>query len=316
MAARIGTEEKEYEIAIIADLDKKSKVQGEEKTWKSYLKYGKLIKNKDENFQVSFDQKEQVLTSHYSSRGRGMELSELCWFNGKLYSPGDKTGIIYDITDGKEPEATPWVTLHDGDGENDRGFKGEWMTVKDGVTYVGSHGSEWVSSTGEVKSRSRMWVKTITEDGSITNYDWRKNYEAIRAKLGIEFPGYVIHEAVVWSYIKQKWFFLPRKVSSDIFDDKLDERRCSNALVSASADFTELNVVYVGELDVTRGFSTLKFVPGTNDDVAIALKTTEMDDVVQTYVTVFEVETGAALLPDQLIDDDKFEGIAFMDSQK
>jgi hypothetical protein len=42
----------------------------------------------------------------------------------------------------------PWVILEDGNGTLDNGFKGEWMTVKDGNLYVGSHGTEFVSREG------------------------------------------------------------------------------------------------------------------------------------------------------------------------
>jgi len=302
----------DFQIAIIADLDLKSKVGDENKTFKSYLKYGKLVKDNDGNYSVTFNQDHVEMTSNESSaKGRGMELSELCWFNGKLYAPADVTGIIYEI---KGNKVFPWVTLYEGNGESTRGFKGEWMTPKGDVVYVGSHG---------VNARDRKWVKTITKEGVITHCNWTANFDAVHNKLGIPSTGYATHEAVEWSEHKQKWFFLPRKVANVPFDEKLDERCCTNVLVSASADFTEMNVVHVGDLEKTRGFSSMKFVPGTNDNVAIALKSTEMQaseetnmkDVAKTYVTMFDVETGTVILPDQFIADYKFEGIVFMNSE-
>ena len=50
-----------------------------------------------------------------------MELSELVIFNGKLYSVDDRTGVVYQIENGK---VVPWVILSDGNGGETKGFKG------------------------------------------------------------------------------------------------------------------------------------------------------------------------------------------------
>ena len=42
----------------------------------------------------------------------------------------------------------PWVVLSDGDGHAAKGFKGEWMTAKNGVLYVGGLGKLWTTTTG------------------------------------------------------------------------------------------------------------------------------------------------------------------------
>ena len=42
----------------------------------------------------------------------------------------------------------PWVVLSDGDGHNAKGFKGEWMTAKNGLLYVGGLGKVWTTTTG------------------------------------------------------------------------------------------------------------------------------------------------------------------------
>lgn len=69
-----------------------------------------------------------------------MELSELVVFNGHLYSCDDRTGIIYEILIEKKL-AIPWVILSDGNGKvSGKGFKCEWMTVKDKKLYVGGLG--------------------------------------------------------------------------------------------------------------------------------------------------------------------------------
>lgn len=42
----------------------------------------------------------------------------------------------------------PWVKLNDGPGNVPKGFKGEWMAVKDNDLYVGGLGKEWTSPSG------------------------------------------------------------------------------------------------------------------------------------------------------------------------
>lgn len=46
----------------------------------------------------------------------------------------------------------------------------------------------------------------------------------LRAEVGGLFPGYVIHESAAWSDILQKWVFLPRRISSEKYDDVADEK--------------------------------------------------------------------------------------------
>ena len=42
----------------------------------------------------------------------------------------------------------PWVILEDGPGTVDKGFKAEWMAVKDHMLYVGGLGKVWTTQTG------------------------------------------------------------------------------------------------------------------------------------------------------------------------
>lgn len=302
-------EEKKFKIGIVADLDAARSRTGKKFEWKSYFNKGYLKIDKKGKFKVKFTEKEE-LTTNLSCKGRGLELSELCRFNGKLYACDDSTGIIFQII-GNKP--IPWVILQDGDGLQKRPFKAEWMTRKDGCMYVGSTGKEFTDDDGKIGDTDRLFVKQITPDGCVTHVNWLENYLAVRAKVGISFPGYMIHEAVEWSPAKQKWLFLPRRMSTERYNDKLDEQRATNVLISASEDFSELSVINVGEKDLCRGFSAFKFIPGTEDNLAIGLKTIEMDEKTGTYVTIFDVNTGKILLADQWVDDTKYEGIEFLE---
>ena len=124
--------------------------------------------------------------------------------------------------------------------------------------------------------------------------------------------GYIIHEAVVWSDVHNKWYFLPRRASSDTYDEVSDERRATNILFTSDATFSDVSITRVGSLNQVRGYSAFRFVPGSGDRVAIALKTEEDRGRIASYITVFNTN-GKVLMPDMLVSDRfKFEGIEFV----
>lgn len=110
-----------FRIAIISDLDKASKSQTEKNIWYSYYKKGFLTWYASNNtIEILWDHVEpKVLKSSISMGGRGMELSELVTFNGKIYSFDDRTGIVYSISE--DDTVLPWIILMDGNGTS---FKG------------------------------------------------------------------------------------------------------------------------------------------------------------------------------------------------
>ena len=76
---------------------------------------------------------------------------------------------------------------------------GEWCAVKDEHLYIGGLGKEWTTPDGNVINFNPMFVKRVSPTGEVEHLDWHDNYLALRKKAGIEFPGYMIHEAVSWS---------------------------------------------------------------------------------------------------------------------
>jgi len=197
----------------------------------------------------------------------------------------------------------------DGDGSKSKGFKVEWSTVKEGKLFVGSMGKEWIQE-GVVKSIDPMWVKTIDLHGRIEHYNWRNNYQKLREVSGTTNPGYLLHEAVNWNPVKRKWYFLPRRVSHEEYDEVLDEERCGNLALIADEDFSHVEVKELGALNKFRGFASFKFIPFREDEI-VALKTQEKDEIV-TYITVLNIETGEVLMPETKIASMKFEGIEFI----
>lgn len=109
----------EYQIALIADMDKNSKSDSQKNTWISYLLRGTLTWNGDDkHVAVHINESPIVLKSSYCLAGRGMELSELTVFDGRLLTFDDRTGIVYEI---KANEVVPWLILTDGNGNINKG---------------------------------------------------------------------------------------------------------------------------------------------------------------------------------------------------
>ncbi len=302
-----------FSILAIADLDTNSKLDPESPKFTSYLLGGKLTVSDDLNkAKLEFDAEPVKLNSEYSYGDRGMELSELVIFNGKLYSCDDRTGIIYEILPEKKL-AIPWVVLVDGDGRNtSKGFKCEWMTVKDRKLYVGGLGKEWTTSKGEFVNNNPQWIKVVGHLGDVSHLNWGPNYNSMRAVGGYNFPGYMIFESGAWNTAEHKWYFLPRRASKDAYDEKLDEQRATNLMITSSESFHKVSYQTIGNIVPIRGYSSFKFVPNSNEKLLIALKSEEDAGQTRTYATVFNTN-GFILINDVLISDKfKYEGIEFV----
>ncbi|XP_008327764.1 soluble calcium-activated nucleotidase 1 isoform X2 [Cynoglossus semilaevis] len=297
-----------YRIGVIADLDHSSK-STKKQTWFSYMRRGYLLVSQSgDKVAVEWDTDRVVLESHLSESGRGMELSELVVFNGKLYSVDDRTGVVYHIDGSK---AVPWVILPDGDGNVPKGFKAEWLAVKDEHLYVGGLGKEWTTTEGVFVNNNPEWVKVIGFEGDIKHENWVPKYKALKVAAGIEPPGYLIHESAAWSDTLQRWFFLPRRASNERYEEVADERRGTNLALSCSPNFKDIIVSRVGPLNPTHGFSSFKFVPNTDDQIILALKSEEDAGNIATYITAFTLD-GRILLPETVIGDVKYEGLEFI----
>uniref|UniRef100_G1QGY3 Calcium activated nucleotidase 1 n=1 Tax=Nomascus leucogenys TaxID=61853 RepID=G1QGY3_NOMLE len=274
-----------YRIAVIADLDTESRAQ-EENTWFSYLKKGYLtLSDSGDKVTVEWDKDHGVLESHLAEKGRGMELSDLIVFNGKLYSVDDRTGVVYQI-EGSKP--CNWTLRFYGGAE--------WLAVKDERLYVGGLGKEWTTTTGDVVNENPEWVKVVGYRGSVDHENWVSNYNALRAAAGIRPPG------------KRR---LPQPIVQERYSEKDDERKGANLLLSASPDFGDIAVSHVGAVVPTHGFSSFKFIPNTDDQIIVALKSEEDSGRVASYIMAFTLD-GRFLLLETKIGSVKYEGIEFI----
>ncbi|KAM4750971.1 soluble calcium-activated nucleotidase 1b isoform 2-T2 [Anableps anableps] len=297
-----------YRIGVIADLDTASQ-SSKDQTWFSYMKRGYVtVSESADRLEVEWDADTVTLESSLAEKGRGMELSELVAFNGHLYSVDDRTGVVYRIEGSR---AVPWVILPDGDGSVSKGFKAEWLAVKDEHLYVGGLGKEWTTTSGEFVNNNPEWVKVIDHKGGVEHENWVPYYNALRRAAGIKPPGYLIHESAAWSERLQRWFFLPRRASHEHYDEAADERRATNLLLSCPADFRHVTTQRVGPFNPTHGFSSFKFVPDTDDQVILALKSEEDAGRIATYIIAFTLD-GRMLMPETKIGDVKYEGLEFI----
>lgn len=115
----------------------------------------------------------------------------------------------------------------------------------------------------------------------------------------------------MWSHSLQRWFFLPRRLSKERYEEVADEHRGANHVLSCSPDFKDIIVSQVGPLNPTRGFSSFEFVPQTNDEIILALKSEEDNGKIATYIMAFTLD-GQILLPERKIGDVKYEGLEFI----
>ncbi|XP_051155151.1 apyrase isoform X1 [Leptopilina boulardi] len=298
-----------YKIAIISDLDKRSKDSRNTNLWYSIMKTGHLLWVHESNeILVTWDEQDIILSSSLSMQGRGMEFSELVTFDGRLLTFDDRTGIVYSID---KDQIYPWVILMDGNGKNVKGFKSEWAAVKNDQLYVGSMGKEWTTSSGEWENNNPFWIKVISPQGEVRSINWSNNYKKLRHAINIDFPGYMIHESGLWSDVHNSWFFLPRRCSTHKYNETLDEIRSCNVLLRADENFSNIRVINIGAVTPTKGFSSFKFLPGSHENIIISLKSEEYQNRMATYIMGFTVD-GDIVMPELKITSEKFEGFEFV----
>lgn len=102
-----------FRIAMVSDLEEKSKSDTELDTWISYFKMGKLdydlhLKKITINWDDEGNGEEHKSHNSSDDTGRGFELSELVTFYGRLITFDDETGLIYLYDDS---EFKAWTVI-------------------------------------------------------------------------------------------------------------------------------------------------------------------------------------------------------------
>jgi len=312
-------------FAAVTDLDQLSRVQGEGKPkFRSVLAPGTLTMGKDGKYTIQFDKRRELITNH-NEAGRGAEFSELTIYNKRLLTVDDRTGDVFEIlntNDGKDSYVVPRFVITEGSGDTDKGMKWEWSTVKGGELYLGSMGKAYTRPDGSIVNTHNLWIAVLNGRGELRRENWVDKYQVVRQALKATDPGYLIIEAVNWSDALGKWVFLPRRISSEQYDENKDEKMGGTKLVIVDADFSHAEVVDITGMakDPLRGFSTFAFVPGTGDKHLMAVRSVEEDCVDGTetckqrsYFLVIETLTGKVISNEpQFPEPLKFEGLEFV----
>lgn len=316
-----------FRFAAVTDLDQLSAVKEESKpTFRSVLLPGKITYDPEHHkYEMEMEPTRELIT-HHNEAGRGGEFSELTIFNNRLLTFDDRTGEVFEIlnsADGKSSFVVPRFVVTEGDGDTEKGMKWEWSTVKNGELYMGSMGKEYTHKDGTIANTNNLWVSILNSRGELRRKDWSREFTYVRNALGAQAPGYLIHEAINWSPHLRKWVFMPRRISTEKYDDVLDEKRGSNKVVLVNEGFTSHEIVTVNmkSKDGLHGFSSFAFVPGTNDRHVLALRSVEEDCAgddldackQRSYFVIFDVTTGEVLMDELLIDEPfKYEGVEFV----
>ena len=208
------------------------------------------------------------------------------------------------------------VKLMMGDGKKPKPLKCEWSTMLNGKLVIGSTGKERTDDDGNVVHQGEMWVKVLDEGFGIAHEDWVEKYTALRAADAAKCPhgaGYMIHESGRWSEAHQRWFFIPRKLSREAYDEVKDEKKCVNLMLSCDADFKAMAATPILTYLELRGCSDFFFIPGTNDTHLFLTRTEEtIEGTVSTYASVIDL-SGATLMDEiQFAVGHKFEGTCLL----
>ena len=83
-------------------------------------------------------------------------------------------------------------------------------------------------------------------------------------------------------------------------------------LLSCNEDFSVCDRTFIGPLNQTHGFSSFKFIPGTNEQQIVALKTQEVDGNIASYIMAFDINGRILMREQQIPGSYKFEGIEFL----
>lgn len=340
----------EFDFLAIADRDEHS-YNKDTNTWDSVIVSGTLKRMIDGRYEVI--RTEMIPISGMFNEGtkygvhRGMELSALKIFNRKLFTCCDRTGIVYEIlpkettsssstfssnersggSDSSESEnvnkelmAIPRYILPNGDGYTEsKGFKCEWITVKDGHMYVGSIGKEYNYKNGDV-GKGPLYIKRISKEGIVEHIDWSSVYDSIKQSFGEDVynNGYIVLEGVEYNSDLGEWFFLPRRISKEKYDPSTESFHGSNSFVRLSENLKRPKVIETKlKPKMGIGFSAVKFIPGRTKEM-VTLRTyepehdtTTIDDDVPKWKTYLSVITtdGEVLLNEYELANEKLEGI-------
>lgn len=309
-------------FGLVADNDLKTR-DPEKFLWSTPIDFGSVIIMHHINGSISYeikltDESRFIVQTDISRKNRSLELSEIVHWNQHLWVPCDITGIVYRL-DYKSEDLIQKHILTAGDGNTKFPLKGEWMTVKDNILYVGSIGKEWVTENGQISHYWLEWVIKIHPDNHIERENWKEKYSLLRKSVNATYPSYLLHESAYFDSDSKRWLFMPRKASLNGvgYNEKTDETMGTNLLLIVDENFEgPVDVKHIGPLEPEFGVTSLKKVPHTKD-LYIVTKAKELTDdkgnvSTATKIFLFQLETSEIVSPILSVEGIKYEGIEFL----
>lgn len=323
----------QWTVGFIADQDEASASEAADgsKLYESTFSLGSLSYDVEAKAYTLGALKHSVVaTKRGDKAGRGAEFSALEVLGARLLTFDDRTGAVDEIV--KEGDGFAVQPLLDGAGEEvvcslgdgsrpGKGLKCEWATLRDGALVVGSTGKERTDDEGNIVHEGEMWCKAINpETLAVTSVDARPLYNALRAKAKCpQGKGYMIHESGRWSDVHLRWFFMPRKLSREPYDEVRDASKCVSLLLAAKGDGAEATCI-ARSLEPAlsflplRGASDFFFIPNTNDTHLFITRTEEtLDNAVTTFASVIDLAGNVLMAEQEIARGCKFEGACVLD---
>lgn len=307
----------------------------------SILLSGRLLHKQNDaeehQFEVHFSAKEEV-HSYLHSAGKGLHLSELIAFCGHIYGSDRNSGILYEVSTLSKPSLlTPRQVLTNDASSTPAALTINWAAVKSGMLFLGGSGAADTS----------QWVATVDPSGRTRYLNWEQEFSALQsaAWLNTHYQT-VAHEAIIWSDVLNMWIVLPR------VEERLDavpefrsggdhpHLKLSNSgtlelnnyqILIADSDFLNMQRVRLESLlialpsnishdiaELRAGFTSLKFLPSSQDKILVALLTVEHPrkcsdaSSAASFLVILSL-SGEILSPPALIPaPHRFEGLEFL----
>nr|BAN41017.1 apyrase precursor, putative [Entamoeba invadens] len=295
-----------FQVMFIADNDNNNKDASDKRYTKVH--FGLLSKVDGQWTYAPRDSKDITVYSEYTYKGRGVETSEIVQFFDKTYVFDDKTGIASELNVNKK-EYYSRMIMADGNGNSENGAKHEWGTVVGNHMYLGSHGRNSTNLDGQQGRWEKYYVFKVNRDMSYTVENWLEVYTRIDALLGITSEGYTTHEAVVYSNMKRKWYFCPRKVSKTNWVESVDNlERAGKYIIEGEENKDNMKFVIDKQYNEKRCFFFVKLFP-YNEDIMVYLKTYENGDTVESWIGMTNVKPGEVVMEEVSLGTDKYEGL-------
>lgn len=96
------------------------------------------------------------------------------------------------------------------------------------------------------------------------------------------------------------------------YNETVDEHMGCDLLITANDGFTHISTTKIENKDRTHGFSSFKFIPGSNDNVILAIKSEEVNGKTGTFITAFTIDGKVLLKEERIPTPYKYEGIEFL----